>query len=158
MFTLQVLKNLKHKNLVNFEEAFLQTKNDGGRDILYVVMEFLDGGPLNDVAENLILHEKHIAAIVKEVFASQYPFHVSNDIFPHRIIVHFPSNIQILEGLNYMHEQNIFHRDIKSDNVLLDKATGQIKVTDFGYCANYAERTRSQIKTVAGTIYWMVIH
>ena len=71
-------------------------------------------------------------------------------------IVH--STIQILEGLNYMHEQNIFHRDIKSDNVLLDKATGQIKVTDFGYCANYAERTRSQIKTVAGTIYWMVIH
>ena len=90
MFTLQVLKNLKHENLVNFEEAFLQTMNDGGRDILYVVMEFLDGGPLNDVAENLILHEKHIAAIVKEVFASQYPFHVSNDIFPHRIIVHCP--------------------------------------------------------------------
>ena len=67
MFTLQVLKNLKHKNLVNFEEAFLQKKNDGGRDILYVVMEFLDGGPLNDVAENLILHEKHIEHLILKI-------------------------------------------------------------------------------------------
>ena len=84
---LQVLKNLKHKNLVNFEEAFLQKKNDGGRDTLHVVMEFLDGGPLNDVAENLILHEKHIAAIVKEVSASQYQFPSFQTICFHKKIM-----------------------------------------------------------------------
>jgi serine/threonine protein kinase len=38
---------------------------------------------------------------------------------------------QLLLGLNYMHEHEVMHRDIKSENILLD-ATGNIKITDFG--------------------------
>lgn len=38
---------------------------------------------------------------------------------------------QIADGLNYLHEQNILHRDLKPDNILLMK-TGQIKIADFG--------------------------
>ena len=62
---IEVLKKLEHKNLVNFKDLYLKRRN--GADILQVVMEFLNGGPLCNMIDQLEMHEKHIATIVHEV-------------------------------------------------------------------------------------------
>lgn len=38
---------------------------------------------------------------------------------------------QILRGLEYCHSHNILHRDLKSENILINK-NGEIKIADFG--------------------------
>ena len=37
---------------------------------------------------------------------------------------------QTCKGLAHLHSQNIIHRDIKSDNVLLDRA-GHVKISEY---------------------------
>eukprot|EP00759_Apiculatamorpha_spiralis_P037849 PhF_6_TR37498/c0_g1_i3/m.55360 len=58
----------------------------------------------------------------------------------------------ILHGLQYLHEQNIVHRDIKPHNVLL-MIDGQCKLTDFGAAAEINSLVSST--TITGTPTYM---
>lgn len=53
-----------------------------------------------------------------------------------------PHMIGALKGLEYIHENNILHRDLKSDNILFQgDGTGKLvpKISDFGISKKYSE-------------------
>ena len=39
--------------------------------------------------------------------------------------------MQIIEGIAYLHQQGVLHRDLKSNNILIN-SSGIIKICDFG--------------------------
>lgn len=109
-----VMKDSKHPNIVNFLDAFLQEEQSE----LWVVMEFMEGGALTDVIDNNpSISEDQIATICFEVRS------VMNELAWTQLIV-----AQTCKGLEHLHNQNIIHRDIKSDNVLLD-GRGNVKIS-----------------------------
>ena len=46
---------------------------------------------------------------------------------------------QVAKGLKKMHDHNILHRDIKSDNILL-RSNGDIKIADLGFSVFLSEQ------------------
>jgi serine/threonine protein kinase len=89
-------------------------------------MELVTAGPLTGLLEEFELAEDQAACICKG----------------------------ILIALNYLHQNKIIHRDLKSDNVLISRTDGVIKLIDFGYSARL-DRAASRRKTLVGTPYWM---
>jgi len=58
-----------------------------------------------------------------------------------------------LQGLNFLHEKKMIHRDIKSGNILFNRE-GHIKLADFGVSALLASHN-DKCSSLAGTYNWM---
>lgn len=103
------------------------------RTHLYIVMELVEGGSL--------------ASVIK---ANRF------GPFPESLVAIYIQ--QVLQGLAYLHEQGVVHRDIKGANILTTR-DGVVKLADFGVAAKMGEGGTVVGNTAesqpAGTPYWM---
>jgi serine/threonine protein kinase len=63
---------------------------------------------------------------------------------------------QVLQGLHYLHDQGVIHRDIKGANILTTK-DGTVKLADFGVSTSTLAGGQDKEAQVVGTPYWMAI-
>ncbi|TKY87738.1 hypothetical protein EX895_003319 [Sporisorium graminicola] len=73
--------------------------------------------------------------------------------FPEKLVASYV--VKILEGLNYLHEQNVVHCDLKAANILTTK-NGNVKLSDFGVSLNLkAVKKMGNKNDAIGTPNWM---
>ena len=62
---------------------------------------------------------------------------------------------QTLQGLAYLHEEGILHRDLKADNILLD-LDGSCKISDFGISKKSDNIYGNDVTySMQGSVFWM---
>jgi serine/threonine protein kinase len=93
-----ILLRFRHPSIVSFYYSMV------GQNNLYLVTEFLPGGDLFSLLQNLGALGEDVA----RVYA-----------------------VQIVRALQFLRENGIIHRDIKPDNILV-AADGTLKLADFG--------------------------
>ena len=94
---------------------------------LYVFLDYMDGGSIDDIIKRS--HETYSVEFIK------YTLYMS------------------AMGIKALHDINVIHRDIKSDNILC-RPNGEIKVADLGHSVYLTEQD-SYRKTRIGTTNWM---
>ena len=120
--SLELIKNLRHPYLLATEDFWISNNR------LHVVMELADGT---------------LRARLKQCLSEGMPGVPVDELF--RYIA------EAAEGLDYLHEQKITHRDVKPDNILI--LHGHAKVADFGLARAQTQLVESM--SLAGTPAYM---
>ncbi|KAI0299266.1 hypothetical protein BC826DRAFT_1102819 [Russula brevipes] len=110
----------------------------------------LDKQPKKDLIINeiLVMRASRHANIVNYIDSFLY----KNELWV--VMEYMEVSRETAQGLQHLHKHGVIHRDIKSDNVLLS-LTGDIKLTDFGFCAQISDPAHAKRTTMVGTPYWM---
>ena len=95
------MRELNHENIIRLYEVHETDKS------IYLVMELIQGKPLQDVLRRSTFQEDYSDSRVSGMIYS------------------------IIDSLAYIASKGIMHRDLKPANILLDKS-GKIKIIDFG--------------------------
>lgn len=105
---LQIMRSVRHPNVVELKYYFYTNGTKKDEVFLNLVLEF--------VPETLYRLSRFYARSNQPV----PPLHVKLFIY------------QLLRSLAYIHLAGICHRDIKPQNLLIDRQTGVLKLCDFG--------------------------
>ncbi|XP_055428721.1 mitogen-activated protein kinase kinase kinase 19 isoform X5 [Bubalus kerabau] len=137
------------ENSLKYEESILWTKVDLLKALKHV----------NIVAYLGTCLEENILSIFMEFVPGGSISSIINRFGPLPEMVFCKYTEQILQGVAYLHENCVVHRDIKGNNVML-MPTGIIKLIDFGCAKRLAwaglNGTHSDmLKSMHGTPYWM---
>ena len=114
-----------------------QILNDNKKDKTYLIMELAQKGPL------VTLNEK------SGVFSINKNYR--DDIYDEKLIKKWI--LDIAKGLKFLHENNVVHRDIKSDNILIDK-NGHCKLADFGCSIKLKNNQPDLFSKTEGNMYF----
>ncbi len=65
--------------------------------------------------------------------------------------------IQLAETLGELHQKNIIHKNIKPQNIIINPATGQVKITDFSIASRLSRenQTINDLNLLEGTLAYM---
>merc|ERR1712085_248459 len=105
---LQIMKELKHPNIVELKHAFYTSGDKPGETYLNVVMEYC-----SDTVYRVMKHYNKMKQPVPHIFVQLYSYQMSR-------------------ACAYIHAVGICHRDIKPQNLLVDGHTHALKFCDFG--------------------------
>lgn len=99
-----------------------------------MVMEYLAGGSLTDVVTETCMDEAQIAAVCREVSAAAcvcvpglLACLLIQKVMPSALLYN-SLFLQCLQALEFLHSNQVIHRDIKSDNILLG-IDGSVKLS-----------------------------
>jgi serine/threonine protein kinase len=95
-------------------------------EYLYIILEFCENGSLHNICKRF-------------------------GKFPENLVAVYIS--QVLDGLVYLHDQGVIHRDIKGANILTTK-DGAVKLADFGVASNTTAAGAASDDAVVGSPYW----
>lgn len=124
----RLLASLHHKNIIKFYEAFPDGRSCYSMS-LCIVLEYAQGGDLDRLVKN---HKKKATSIPEETIWS------------------FAS--QIANGICFLHQSKILHRDIKAANCFLTH-DGVVKIGDMNISRTIEKG--QLVKTKMGTPYYM---
>ena len=114
-----------------------QILNDNKKDKTYLIMELAQKGPL------VTLNEKTGVFCINKNYR--------DDIYDEKLIKKWI--LDIAKGLKFLHENNVVHRDIKSDNILIDK-NGHCKLADFGCSIKLKNNQPDLFSKTEGNMYF----
>lgn len=143
----QLLSRLRHPNIVTYRESW-----EGDDCQLYIVMGFCEGGDLY----HRLKQQKGELLPERQVVEWFVQIAMALQVWIFLILCKYFKAIwsqRLRFAFQYLHERNILHRDLKTQNIFLTK-TNIIKVGDLGI-ARVLENQNDMASTLIGTPYYM---
>ncbi|MGM9997918.1 MAG: tetratricopeptide repeat protein [Candidatus Bruticola sp.] len=116
------------KTAARLDSPYIVKIHDIGQvdDIHFIVMEYVEGSSLGDMIDYEEVPTAEQLRLRLKIFR------------------------QVMEAVRYAHENGVIHRDLKPDNIMVNKS-GHVKVMDFGLAFFAGQHSLTEVGQVMGT-------